>query len=212
MNKSILTGIIALQIIALLGIAGTAYFTHMNKARIQATQRVMVDTQMRLASTFAFMDDVQSKKFEREEARKPLAVGTLAPDFSLTDENNEEVNLDDFKGNKTLLVFSKEGCPYCQDYYPVLNEFQSQKSDVNIVVMQLGSEPEQNKQFKKQQGIEVPLLAASVDELKAYKIRGTPTSILLDEEGKILGSKVVSKLDELVEFVEESCTNCTVDS
>ena len=92
---------------------------------------------------------------------------------------------------------------FCSQYN--LNEFQEQQADVQVVVMQLGSSPEQNKKYKQQQGINAPLLAATHEQLQAYKVQGTPTSVLLDEEGKVLGTKTVNKLDQLISFVKESC-------
>jgi peroxiredoxin len=34
----------------------------------------------------------------------PIAVGTQAPDFTLKDQNNQEVSLADFKGDKAVLL------------------------------------------------------------------------------------------------------------
>jgi thiol-disulfide isomerase/thioredoxin len=149
MKKSIIISLISLQVLILVGVATTAYFTFMNKARIRATQRVMVDTQDKLSSTFDFMDKVATQTKKAEEVKMPLTEGSEAPTFSLKDENSQEVKLEDYKGKKTLLVFSQESCPYCKDFYPVLNEFQAQKEDVNVVVMQIGSTPEQNINKKK---------------------------------------------------------------
>jgi peroxiredoxin len=211
MKKSLIISILSLQILMLVGIVANTYFTFMNKSRIRATQRVMVDTQKKLGSTFEFMDKIAEQQAKAEESQKPLQAGTKAPDFSLKDENAREVKLADLKGTKTLLVFSQESCPYCQKFYPVLNEFQAQKKDIKVVVMQVDSNPEQNKKYKQQEGIKAPLLAASYKELEAFKVRVTPTSVLLDEEGKVLGSETVSSLNELKAFVEKSCANCTVE-
>lgn len=203
MKKSIIISLFSLQILILAGVTTTAYFTFMNKARIRATQRVMVDTQDKLSTTIAFMDEVAEKKRVAEEAKLPLAEGSEAPAFTVQDENAQEVKLADYKGKKTLLVFSQESCPYCKDFYPVLNDFQTQKQDVNVVVMQLGSTPEANKAYKKQEGINAQVLAATFDHMQAYKVQVTPTSVLIDEEGKVIGTKTVSQLDELIAFVEQ---------
>jgi methylamine dehydrogenase accessory protein MauD len=212
MKKSIIISLIALQALTLVGVATTAYFTFMNKARIRATQRVMVDTQEQLGTTFEFMNKVAEQTAKAEDAKLPLAEGSEAPAFALKDENSQEVKLEDYKGKKTLLVFSQEACPYCKDFYPVLNEFQAQKEDINIVVMQIGSTPEQNKKYKQKENITAPLLAASYEQLTAYKIQSTPTSVLLDEEGKVLGTKTVASLEELTSFVKDSCKDCQVKS
>ncbi len=204
MKKSLIITLVSLQLFTLAGIGATAYFTFMNKARIRATQRVMVDTQNKLSSTFTFMDKIDEENKKAADAAKPLETGMNAPDFTLPDENAQEMTLANYKGKKTLLVFSQESCPYCKDFYPVLNEFQAQLAGVNVVVMQLGSTPEQNKAYKAKEGINAPLLAATYAELEAYKVQNTPTSVLLDEEGKVIGSKNVSQLEDLLAFVENS--------
>lgn len=216
MKKSLIISIISLQVLILAAVGTNTYLTHMNKARIRATQRVMVETQEKLASTFAFMDKIA----EAQKAQAPaghtaqapveegLAAGSEAPAFSLQNEEGKEVSLADLHGKKTLLVFSQESCPYCQNFYPVLNDFGAAREDVNVVVMQLGSTPEQNKAYKQQQGIDATVLAAGADELVAYKVTKTPTSVLLDEEGKVLGTRAVTQLAELNAFVQEHCEGC----
>ena len=215
MKKSLIISIISLQVLILAAVGTNTYLTHMNKARIRATQRVMVETQEKLASTFEVMDKVaESKKQEQagHTAQAPveegLEAGSEAPAFSLQNEEGKEVSLADLYGKKTLLVFSQESCPYCQNFYPVLNDFGAAREDVNVVVMQLGSTPEQNKAYKQQQGIDATVLAAGADELVAYKVTKTPTSVLLDEEGKVLGTRAVTQLAELNAFVQEHCEGC----
>ena len=212
MKKSILISLFCLQILTLAGVGATAYFTFMNKARIRATQRVLVDTQESLSSTVAFMDKIAKAEQEQEAAQRPLASGTAAPNFSLADENGQTVSLQDLQGQKTLLVFSQESCPYCKNFYPVLNEFQATQDDVRVVIMQLDSTPEQNKAYKEQEGIHATMLAATANELQQYKVMQTPTSVLLDEEGTVLGVQAVSQLAELQGFVQSACANCEVSA
>jgi peroxiredoxin len=211
MKKHITISILSLQVLMLAGISANTYFTFMNKSRIRATQRVMLETQDKLGTTFKFMDQIAEQQAKAEEAQKPLEEGSEAPSFNLKDENEQEVKLEDFKGKKTLLVFSQESCPYCQEFYPVLNEFQAQKENIKVVVMQVGSTPAENKKYKQKEGIKAPLLAASFKELQEYKVKATPTSVLLDEEGRVLGTETVSSLDELKDFIKRSCTNCGVE-
>lgn len=201
MKKSIIIGMFSVQFLVLTGVIGSIYFTFINKERIRATQRVMVDTQEKLKTTFAFMDEVAEKKKEIEEAQQPLLTGIEAPNFTLEDENQKQVTLADYKGKKTLLVFSSEDCPYCENYYPVLKAFKESKQDIEVVIMQLNSKAENNKTYKKQQGITATILAATQSDAQNYKIQRTPTSILLDEEGKVIASETITELDQLFNFV-----------
>ena len=204
MKKSVIISLFSIQILILVGVAATSYFSFMNRARIRATQRVMVETQESLKTTIEVMDKVAARQEPEPSASQDLASGTPAPDFSLEDENGQTVTLKDLFGKKTLLVFSQEGCPYCKNFYPVLNEFQLRDAEVQVVIMQLESTPEQNKRYKAQEGIQAPILAATIQELINYRVEGTPTSILLDEKGIVLGSQPVQHLDELLSFVKSS--------
>jgi peroxiredoxin len=200
MKKSVIIGMFSVQFLILGGVVASIYFTFMNKERIRATQRVMVDTQEKLETTFAFMDQVTEEKKKIEDAQKPLVAGADAPNFTLEDENQKQVTLADYKGKKTLLVFSSESCPYCEDYYPVLNAFKETQPNVEVVIMQLQSDAIHNKIYKEQQGINATILAATQAEAQSYKIQKTPTSVLLDEEGKIIASETITKLDDLFNF------------
>lgn len=206
MKKSIYISLVILHTLTIAGIGFVAYLTHMNKARIQATQRVMVETDARLESTYIVMDQMKQGQDEREEAARPLPKGSPAPDFALTNDTNEEVSLASFRGSKTLLVFSQPGCGYCEKFYPALKEYTTQETAVNVVVLQLNSSAEENQSFKAERGLDVPFLSATSEQLRAYKVKGTPTSVLLDEEGKVLGSENIITLDDLNAFVANAGT------
>jgi len=196
MKKSILITLFSLQILILGGVAVTAYYTFLNKAQIQTTQA-------KLASTFTFMDKMAEVQKEQEEAMKPIAKGSQAPGFTLQNEEGKEVKLEDFKGQKTLLVFSQTNCEYCEKLYPILNAFQEAQADVKVVLMHYGATPEQNKSYKTEKGIKATVLAAAAQQMNDYKVRNTPTSVLLDSEGKVLGTKSITNLDELMTFVKQ---------
>ena len=111
----------------------------------------------------------------------------------------------DLKGQKTLLVFSQDGCGYCEEYFPELSKFTNQRDDIKVVVMQYGLSPEQNQAFKMSKGLEkATFLTATAEVMVSYKIQGTPTSILLDEEANILGTENIVKLDDLLSFVDNA--------
>ncbi|MDH7448167.1 TlpA family protein disulfide reductase [Aquimarina sp. 2201CG14-23] len=202
MKKSIIIGLFSMQFLVLTGVLTSIYISYKNSNRIAFTESVLVDTKDKLHSTFSVMDGLAEVQQAEEEASKPLESGIKAPAFDLQDENLKKVSLADYKGKKTLLVFSQPSCPYCIDFYPVLNTFQDKKEDVNVVIMQLNSDAKENKKYKKQYGIEVPILAATNTELANYKIRTTPTSVLLDENGKVYRTENPTTLDALEAFVE----------
>jgi peroxiredoxin (alkyl hydroperoxide reductase subunit C) len=92
----------------------------------------------------------------------PIEVGATAPDFTLRDQNNEQVTLSSFRGNKAvLLVFyplaftsvcTSELCAVRDD----LGSFQN--DDVQIITVSVDS-PYSHKVFSEREGYQFPLLA-----------------------------------------------------
>jgi peroxiredoxin (alkyl hydroperoxide reductase subunit C) len=92
----------------------------------------------------------------------PIEVGALAPDFTLRDQNNEEVTLSSFRGQKSvLLIFyplaftgicTSELCAVRDD----LSTFQNE--DVQVITVSVDS-PYSHKVFAEREGYQFPLLA-----------------------------------------------------
>lgn len=201
MKRHLAIGIISLQVFTL---ALLAFIGH----RVYTTEHVVVNTQQALASTIAFMDELDAQQKEEAELMRPLMVGEKAPPFSLYDENEKKITLGDYQGKKVLLIFGEENCSYCTNYYPVLNDFSEQRPDIEVVIMQYESTPKQNKVYKEKMNLLPKLLAATTDELVRYKIHTTPTSVLIDEEGYILGTRTeTTDLPQLHTFVDPNKAN-----
>jgi peroxiredoxin len=92
----------------------------------------------------------------------PIAVGTTAPDFTLKDQNNQEVRLADFAGRKAvLLVFypltftgtCKGELTEIRDNLPAYAN-----DDVQVVAVSVDS-VYSHKVWSMEQGFEFPLLA-----------------------------------------------------
>lgn len=92
----------------------------------------------------------------------PIEVGAHAPDFTLRDQNNEEVTLSSFRGRKAvLLVFyplaftgicTGELCVVRDD----LSTFQN--DDVQVITVSVDS-PYSHKIFAEREGYQFPLLS-----------------------------------------------------
>ncbi|WP_304684308.1 thioredoxin-dependent thiol peroxidase [Ileibacterium valens] len=129
-----------------------------------------------------------------------LEVGTPAPDFTLQDQNGNEVSLHDFKGKKVILYFypkdntagcTKQACAY-RDLYPQISQH-------GAVVLGISKDTvRSHKKFEEK--FELPFtLLADPDRgvLNAYevqkektmygkKVMGTVrTTYLIDENGII---------------------------
>jgi peroxiredoxin (alkyl hydroperoxide reductase subunit C) len=126
----------------------------------------------------------------------PLSIGTPAPDFSLFDQNREEVSLGDLKGSKALIVFipfpftghcDNEGCQL-RDGLAELAEV-----DAKVVVITAHAVPT-NAKWAAENGFTFPVLAnfwPHGDVIKAYdafnEVLGSANRVtyVLDGDGVI---------------------------
>jgi len=90
-----------------------------------------------------------------------ISAGQLAPDFTLPNHRGEEVSLSDFRGRKLMLVFyPTDFSPVCSDQLSVYQEVlgQIEREGVQLLGISVDSSWSHNA-FRKQLGIEIPLLA-----------------------------------------------------
>lgn len=124
----------------------------------------------------------------------PLAVGTAAPDFTLYDQNREQVSLEDFKGSNALVVFipfpftghcDNEGCQL-RDGLAALGDL-----DAKVVVITTHALPT-NAKWASENGFEFPVLSdfwPHGDVVQSYEafneILGSANRVtyVLDKEG-----------------------------
>lgn len=134
------------------------------------------------------------------ETSMTLAVGTVAPDFTVKDTNGNTVKLSDFKGKTVVLYFyPKDDTPGCtkeaqgfRDSYP---EYQGK----DMVVLGVSTDDEASHQkFTEKYGLPFQLLA-DVDGAitKAYDVDGggyaKRVTYIIDAESKI--SQVFDKVN-----------------
>jgi peroxiredoxin len=141
----------------------------------------------------------------------PPAVGEQAPDFTLRDQNNEEVTLSAFRGEQAVLIIfyplaftgicTGELCAVRDD----LSTFQN--DDVQVVTISVDSSYT-HKIFSEREGYDFPLLAdfwphgeiaqryGSFDPERGIALRGT---FLVDREGIVRWS-LVNPIGEARDF------------
>jgi hypothetical protein len=69
-------------------------------------------------------------------------VGEEAPEVKLPDLEGKTVELSDFRGEKTLVLFWNPGCGFCQQMLPDLKEWEARapESAPRIMVVSAGTE------------------------------------------------------------------------
>jgi methylamine dehydrogenase accessory protein MauD len=118
-----------------------------------------------------------------QAASAGLNIGEPAPEIKLKDLSGKSVELKDFRGKKTLVLFWNPGCGFCQQMLDDLKALEADPPEgaPKILVVSAG-EVEANKAL----GLRSPVvLDQSFSVGSAFGANGTPMAVLVDEEGKI---------------------------
>jgi peroxiredoxin/uncharacterized membrane protein YphA (DoxX/SURF4 family) len=116
-------------------------------------------------------------------------VGEEAPEVKLPNLEGKTVELADFRGEETLVLFWNPGCGFCQQMLPDLKEWEAHTPEdaPKLLVVSAGSE-EANKEM----GLTSPvLLDQQFATGRAFGASGTPSAVLVDAEGKVASEVAV---------------------
>ena len=115
------------------------------------------------------------------------------------DINQKDVNLDDFKGKLLMLNFWATWCAPCKEEMPSLDDLQSNTklNNLKIFPINIGQEDvSKSKIFFKELNIknldiyfDSPITLA-----KKFSLRGVPTTILFNKEGKEF-ARIIGSID-----------------
>jgi peroxiredoxin len=139
------------------------------------------------------------------DPRGGLPLATPFPPFRLANLEGEEVSLEDFLGNRVLLVHWSPECGFCRqiagDLARISGDLSRRKT--KLVFVSYGS-PEANKALLEQHGLRGPVLLQPEGQTVAGFARmGTPVAYLLDEKGRI-AKPVAVGAHEVPELAQEA--------
>ena len=109
------------------------------------------------------------------------------------------VSLEDFKDSLVLINFWATWCAPCKEEMPSLNKIKNiaEFKDVNIIPINIGEEEiEKSRQFfdeLKIDNLEI-FSGPSGDIAKKFKLRGVPTTVILDKKGYEI-SRIIGSID-----------------
>jgi peroxiredoxin len=140
---------------------------------------------------------------------KPLAIGDMAPAFTLNDVNGKPVQLSDFKGKYVLLDFWASWCVPCRKENPNLVKAYQQFKDRNFTVVGIALEEKGRKEpwlaAIKKDGLPWTQLVDYENAVagKLYKVSGIPVNFLVDPSGRIVATNMRGEQlqDKLAEFL-----------
>ena len=113
------------------------------------------------------------------------------------DKNDKKINIKEFNGNLLLLNFWATWCAPCKEEMPSLDRLQVNQnlSNLKIIAINISQETKQKvDSFFDDLNIQnfEPYFDAPTTLAKIFSLRGVPTSILIDKDGKefarIMGS------------------------
>ena len=107
-----------------------------------------------------------------------IAVGDAAPDFTVKDQDGEEVSLADFKGRKVLIAFYPlDFSPVCSDQLAIYQEgVKGELADAGITLVGLSVDsPFAHKAFQEKLGIDTVCSPTSSPRAKSPRLTA-PTS------------------------------------
>ena len=101
---------------------------------------------------------------------------------------NKKVNLNDYKSNVVIINFWATWCAPCKEEMPHLNQLKSKSKfkDIEIIPINIADEElKKSKEFFEKLNInnlEI-FYGSSLELAKEFKLRGIPTTIIIDKEG-----------------------------
>ena len=155
---------------------------------------------MKLLIVFIYLIMINfSQAFEKPELKNLVLIKNpkIYENVIFMDKNQKNVNLDDFKGKLVILNFWATWCAPCKEEMPSLDNLQSSAklNNLKIFPINIGQE-DISKSTSFFNGLNIKNLDIYIDApvtlAKKFSLRGVPTTILFNKQGKefarIMGS------------------------
>ena len=155
---------------------------------------------MKLLTIFIYLITINiSYAFEKPDLKNLVLIKNPKSydDVAFMDINQKKINLDDFKGKLVILNFWATWCAPCKEEMPSLDDLQSNDklNNLKIFPINIGQEDIiKSKIFFRELNIKNLdiYIDAPITLAKKFSLRGVPTTILFNKEGKefarIMGS------------------------
>lgn len=139
-----------------------------------------------------------------------VKVGEMAPDFTITLTNGEQIKLSSLRGKVVMLQFTASWCGVCRKEMPYIEKDIWQKHKDNKEFYLIGvdrDEPlEKVIKFGQSVGVTYPLgldPGAEIYTKYALKNSGITRNVLIDREGRIVKLTRLFKEDEFQSLVSD---------
>ena len=157
---------------------------------------------MKLLIIFIYLITINfSYAFEKPDLKNLVLIKNpkLYKDVIFVDINQKNVELDDFKGKLLILNFWATWCAPCKEEMPSLDNLQSntELDNLKIFPINIGQEDVlKSESFFEElniQNIEI-YFDAPITLAKKFTLRGVPTTIIFNKEGKEF-ARIIGSID-----------------
>lgn len=151
--------------------------------QVNATPSAVMVSGGKIASPLTEGADDIRKLVRRSTLPLPAKKGDAVPALRLPDLNGAEVDLGSLQGRRTLVLFWSTTCGYCQQMLEDVKKWERARpaNAPELLIISSGT-PEANRQ----QGFRAPvLLDAEWGAGTVLGAGGTPSALIIDENGKV---------------------------
>lgn len=131
------------------------------------------------------------------EAMNFLAPGKMAPDFTQNDVNGKPITLSSLRGNVVLIDFWASWCGPCRAENPNVVRLYNKYKDKGFTVMSVSLDKDKQRWIEAiaKDNLSWPnhvsdLKHWSNEVAKLYQVTGIPFTVLVDQEGKVIATKL----------------------
>lgn len=131
---------------------------------------------------------------ERKALIDGIAIGSTAPDFTLTDPHGNEVRMSEVKGELKILDFWASWCGPCRLNNPELKKLYAQYHDkgLEIIGISLDEKGDSWRAAIEKDGLEWTNVSSlkgwQCDVVKQYSVDGIPAMFVLDSDNRIVAT------------------------
>ncbi|MDQ0087070.1 peroxiredoxin [Paenibacillus anaericanus] len=130
---------------------------------------------------------VSSRHDNSQQEGAKLAIGSIAPNFELTNTAGQKMTLSDYRGKVVILNFWASWCQSCVKEMPLINNvFQSNRSDVATIFINVGESKGTVNNFLSTNHFDFPVIIDVTGKVSSlYGVVGLPATFIIDKQGKL---------------------------
>jgi peroxiredoxin len=147
-----------------------------------------------ISFTLSFSSEKRKEELFLKIGIQNIKGDSKAPNFFLEDLKGKKLELRNFKGKVVFLNFWATWCGPCKEEMPSIEALYQQFKEKDFVFLTISVDYEGKKpvkEFIEKQRYTFPvLLDPKCETLDLYKVKGIPTTILIDKNKKMIGKAI----------------------